>query len=714
MNSHDVRYLLINLPLTDPTVPYHSISYLVGSTSSAGYTNFSCLDANIEALNYLARKEHLASLLSYCEEIRTQLEKKGRLTRWEQILYRYALGGVGLTPETASRAIEIMKAPERFYEYGTYRQAVMAIIRWLNLLSVQGFPGQFNGFSLLPSSIGNLASIDDLTNPSYLNRLINPFSTYFNGPFTELLLSSPWNLVGLSVNYASQLPFAIFMSRLIRKHCPHSIICMGGTEISDDIKFMHDPTRIWELFPDCDALVVGEGETALIEILDAIAREEPLPEQRPGILLPGAPEALRQPQVRYENLSTLADPRYDIWDWSQYWIPEPVVLYSPTRGCYWNKCTFCDYGLNTTSPTSPSRVRPLERAIQEIQNLTRFARTVYFSVDAIAPSYLRKLSRAIQENNISIRWGAELRLERTFMKDLAYELKKAGCVAISFGYESGSQRVLNLINKGINLQQVPGVLQELSNAGIGVQMMGFIGFPGETPEEAYDTFEFLRQHRDYWTLAGIGNFVLTRGSIVAKRFQDFGIQQIHAYSGDDIARELYWIDNNGQTRLFGDMRNPDIDDIAKVAKPFVDDRPFVGGIDSSHSMLYFSKYGPSLVPPHVYAQQPSQVLVETARYQTPLRQIDSFLDKEDIHAYYDQYRSQGRPLGFAQLMDWLMEYPQEQIANEEAGETEYELLEIYPGGHYITCSPQMIDVENSASGAYQTVKALLLRTAGAL
>ena len=49
MNQHDIRYLLVNLPLTDPTVPYHSISYLVGATSNAGYTNFSCVDANIQA-----------------------------------------------------------------------------------------------------------------------------------------------------------------------------------------------------------------------------------------------------------------------------------------------------------------------------------------------------------------------------------------------------------------------------------------------------------------------------------------------------------------------------------------------------------------------------------------------------------------------------------------------------------------------------------------
>ncbi len=63
MKYDEIQYLLINTPLTDPTAPYHSISYLVGATSNAGYTNITCLDANIEALNYLARPEQVAGQL---------------------------------------------------------------------------------------------------------------------------------------------------------------------------------------------------------------------------------------------------------------------------------------------------------------------------------------------------------------------------------------------------------------------------------------------------------------------------------------------------------------------------------------------------------------------------------------------------------------------------------------------------------------------------
>ncbi|HJT58426.1 MAG TPA: radical SAM protein, partial [Ktedonobacteraceae bacterium] len=676
-----------------------------------GYTNVSCLDANIEALNYLARPEHVAGVLQDCENIRHRLEAKRRLTRGEQLLYRYALAAVGFAPQAAHQAIAVLQDAQAFYNYGMYRQAVMVLNRWLDILSVQGFPGQFQDFSLVPTVIGNLSSIHDLTNPSCLDRLLNPFSAYLKGPFTDTILTHHWDLVGLSVNYADQLPFAIAMCKLIRSLRPECVICLGGTEISDDIKYMNDPRRIWQLFPDCDVIVAGEGETALIEILDSIRQQKPLPRQRPGILLPDDPITLMQPAARYENLSTLADARYDIWNWEQYWAPEPVVLYSPTRGCYWNKCTFCDYGLNTDSPTSPSRMRPIESAVRELQNITRFARTLYFSVDAISPSYLRKLSHAIQENGIDIRWSAELRLERTFRQGLADELKNAGCVAISFGYESGSQRVLNLINKGVNLQQVPEVLQELARAGIGVQMMGFIGFPTETPEESRVTFDFLLAHRDYWTLTNIGDFVLTKGSIVAKRYEDFGIQEIGTYSGDDIVRSLYWVDGDGRMRNPQDMRNPSLNKVAGSLKPFLDDRPFVGGIDTNHSILYFAKYGPSLVPADLRNYKVADPLIDTVRYRTPLHKVDTFLDRAEVADYYFQQRFLAQTPDFNRLTTWLAQYPCEQEALEEGDE---EVLEIYPSGRYIAWTSQIAEVETHGSTAYQILKELLLRSKGVL
>jgi len=715
--DRDISYLLINPPLTDPTAPYHSISYLIGAATAAGYENFSCLDANVIALNYLAQEDEVADLLETCRAIRSRLEHKRCLTRWDQLLYRYALRGVGMEPDSVIQAIHVLKDPKLFYHYPSYRSAVQVVKRWLGALSVRGFPGQFcDNLSFTHGGIINFTSMRDLTDEKYIGRLMSPFLSYFNGPFTRMIEGHAWDVIGLSVNYMSQLHCAIFMTRLIRSINPNCIICLGGTEISDDVKYLRDPNDIWSLFPDADALVIGEGETAFIEILNSVACRENLPQHRPGILLQYEHQGTPRKPVRYENVASLPPPRYDIWDWEQYWAPEPVILYSPTRGCYWNKCTFCDYGLNTDTPTSPSRERPVELAIRDLQEITRISRTLYLAVDAISPRYLRAWAAAITSADINIRWSAELRLERSFLKGrLAEQMRQAGCVAISFGYESASQRILDLIDKGVKINEVPAMLRELARVGIGVQMMGFIGFPGETPEEARETFDFLMRHQEYWTLAGIGEFALTQGSIVAKHYRDFEITKISARPRDDIIRVLLWTDKDGRKHGADDIYTPEIESIANMLNHFVDDRPFVGGIDSTHSILYFAKYGPSLVRSDCWDEQ-TKPAIETTHYYTPLEGVEKFLDVDALNEYLQAYEEWDTDTcevecesGIrAPTIRWLCEHSTDATQN---GQSVGEILEIYPAGTFISlisCNKSEEAAALIGDEAYQMLKNILL------
>jgi len=708
----DVRYLLINAPLTDPTASYHSIPYLVGATSAAGFSTVRCLDANIDGLNWLAAPPPVADLLIEAEAARAELERKAQLTRAEQLRYRYALKAVGLKPTSVQRAIDSFKDPHRFYDYGQYRQATLVLKRWMDVLSIRGFSGQFDDFTLRINNVGNLSSLSDLTNQQFIDTITRPFGTYFDTRFREVLHEQEWNVVGLSANYTSQLPFAIKMARLIREALPNCVLLMGGTEISDDIKCLKNTSDIWRLFPECDGIVGGEGESALIAVLEAVADGRSLPSNQPGLLVRNHGHAASEIVVHYEKVTSLPSPRYDVWDLSQYWSPEPVLLYSPTRGCYWNKCTFCDYGLNTDLPTSPSRNRSVDSVIDELREISQVARTFYFSVDAIAPAYLRKLAQAIVAAGISIRWSAELRLEKTFLKEgMAHELREAGCVAVSFGYESGSQRILDLINKGVRLEQVPELVSELANVGIAAQMMGFVGFPSETLDEAKATFEFLTQHGEGWTLAGIGEFVLTPGAMVAKRPADFGIQKVAPFEGDDIIRSLRWVDADGRSHFDGSCYGPALQDHADSVVRFVDARPFVGGIDSAHSILYFAHFGPPLVPPDQRDAMAARPIVTTARYVTPLHHLESFMVQADVAARQRERRMRGQSTTASDMLAWLSEVPAGQPLNPSPATIE---LEIYPNGDFMQRSRELDDLERQASPAYHRLKELLLRESGVL
>lgn len=381
--SATVPYLLVNPPLTDPTAPYHSIPYLVGAARAAGHDRYRCVDANVDALTYLARPDQVEAMLRQARELRARIDREGARTREDELRYRSALAGEGLTGSAVQRAVEILRDPEHFYHRPTYRAAVAVLRRWLDLMSLRMPPGVLEGFALRPKSSVNLCNSADLTDDAVLDAIAAPFEDYLRDEFHRHLCSERWALVGFSVNYLAQLPIALRMARLVAEVSPHSVIVFGGTEVGDVVKFAADPGTPWRVFSRAHLLVPGEGESALIDILDSVATGAPLTGLR-GVMSRDEPGA--QPTVTYENVAELPTPAYEVWDWQRYWSPEPVVLHSPTRGCYWNKCTFCDYGLNTDRPTSPSRERPVDTVIEDLRRAAGIGRVVYFAVDAMSPA----------------------------------------------------------------------------------------------------------------------------------------------------------------------------------------------------------------------------------------------------------------------------------------------------------------------------------------
>jgi len=433
------------------------------------------------------------------------------------------------------------------------------------------------------------------------------------------------------------------------------VIVFGGTEICDDVKYARDPARLWACFADVDLIVPGEGESPLVDILCAIRDGEPF-DGLSGVLARGAGAVATR--LNYEHVGRLPAPRYDVWDWDAYWSPEPVVLYSPTRGCYWNKCTFCDYGLNSDRPTSPSRERPVETVVEDLRSIAAFARTLYFSVDAMSPRYLNALSTALAEADLGLSWSAELRLERTIPKrGTAQLLRRAGCVAISFGYESASQRVLDLIDKGVNIADVPEILRQLAEAGIGAQMMGFTGFPSETAAEASATYEFLLRYQELWALAGVGEFALTPGAIVARQPERFGVEVLPALESHDIIRTLGWRDRRAGDRHRAGSEGEGVDPALRAAlRRTATGRPFVGGIDSSHTLLYFARFGKGLLPaePDSGNADHGPVLARQQIADAPFVDVDVLTTVGDLTAAHARMLHDGG-VTYRDLARWLAE-----------------------------------------------------------
>ncbi|MFD9466392.1 B12-binding domain-containing radical SAM protein [Streptomyces sp. NPDC060027] len=550
------------------------------------------MDANVEAFHATLREDFSTEVVRSVNRRLESLLGQDALSEDERRELRAFLGASVVNPDQVRAAVRVLQDEREFYHYPSYRQAVEHIVGWMKAISTLGFPGQFaHGFTLSSDAGFNLSSIADLTDPAILEKICRPFGTYLDYELPSRCLDGEYEVIGINVTYTQQLPFALYAARKIRESCPDAWIICGGTEVSDAWKYMDDRDRFFEVFSPFDICVIGEGESAFTEILKARGNGI-LPAATANVMihpnLGGRGRAL--PVLHYEDIKNLTTPSYEKLPWHLYLAPHRFVYYTPSRGCYWNKCTFCDYGLNGDSPTSPWRQDPVGKTLDDLERISKFSQYVYFSVDVLAPATLLKIAQGIVDRGIDVRWSAEIRLEKYWSPERADLLKRSGCVAVSVGFESGNDRVLKLIDKGTTTQQTLQTVQNMRAAGLGVQMMAFTGFPGETLEEAFDTTDFLRRNRHLWTIGGVGTFGLTPGSIVAKEPDRFGIKNLRPRAGDDIHRELDYDDPAGHGNEQPELAKAR--QTLNVSPPW---RPWVGGTDTPHALFYHGRFGPSMI-----------------------------------------------------------------------------------------------------------------------
>ncbi|MET0426105.1 MAG: radical SAM protein, partial [Actinoplanes sp.] len=529
------RAVLIYPPLTDPTSGYHSLSYIDSYARSRGFPAADMIDANIEAFHHSFSPAGVAWLE---RELARPPDLSGQ---YDELTWQAeALRAGDPDPDAVREAVAVLQDPDRFYRYDHYAHATEQVIAWMNTLARTGYPGQFSdGFQLrMPQGVA-VGSVAALTDEAILERISRPFQPYHEDVLIPQLLAGGYDIVGLNITYQWQLPFALWLGRLIRRALPEVYLVAGGTEASDCWKYLSDKKQMFQLFDNFDAVVVGEGESAWVEILQSRAAGT-IPSSHPNIRLHPRFRAMNLLPVKYEPIRGLPTPDFSRLPWDKYLSPERFVYYSPTRGCYWNRCTFCDYGLNTDGPTSPWRQDTVDSIMADVTELAKFAKFIYFSVDVLAPATILGFAERVLETGLDVRWGAEIRLEKYWSDERCETLRRAGCVAVSVGFESGNQRVLDLIDKGTQPDKVRQTITSMTKAGIGVQMMGFTGFPTETAAEGRESIDFLMQNRDLWTFGGLGRFTLTSGSIVARRPADFGVSNIRPLPGSDIQRVLQY------------------------------------------------------------------------------------------------------------------------------------------------------------------------------
>ena len=287
----------------------------------------------------------------------------------------------------------------------------------------------------------------------------NPFYPYFKKRLTELFKSEQPSMIGFSLNYLSQALCTFAMIGFLRRDYPGVKLILGGGLVTSWMRNPHWQNPFEGLV---DHLVAGPGEAPLLSLT--------------GVMHSG------------DNHYC---PNYDSLPIRDYFAPGPILPYSSSSGCYWNKCSFCPERAEGNSYHSI----PANEVIDDLLRLVDRHKPVliHWLDNAINPS----LMKAISEHPPSAPWYGFARITRHLIDpDFCLALKQSGCVMLKLGLESGDQSVLDSMQKGIHLEEASLALKNLKKAGISTYVYLLFGTPSEGLIEARRTLEFVVKHKD--------------------------------------------------------------------------------------------------------------------------------------------------------------------------------------------------------------------------
>ena len=358
------------------------------------------------------------------------------------------------------------------------------------------------------------------------------------------------SLVILSVPFPGAMYAALRIAQTIKAKYPKIKIALGGGYVNTELRELTEP----RLFDYVDFISLDSGERPLLNILEhldgkrsverlvrtfvrnAAGQVQYMNWQEPDISFEDVGVATWDglPLNSYLSLLDMLNPMHRLWSdgrWNKLTV---------AHGCYWKKCSFCDVSLDYISRYETASASLLVDRIEQI--VAETGQTGFHFVDEAAPpKALKALAEELLRRKVMISWWGNIRFEKTFTPDLAELLAKSGCIAMSGGLEVASDRLLNLMKKGVTVEQVARVTKGFSDAGILVHAYLMYGFPTQTVQETVDALEYVRQLFENGCIQSgfFHRFTCTVHSPVGKNPEEYGITLIPlppvSFAKNDIA-----------------------------------------------------------------------------------------------------------------------------------------------------------------------------------
>jgi hypothetical protein len=321
-------------------------------------------------------------------------------------------------------------------------------------------------------------------------------------------------MVGITVPFPGALYGAFRLARRMKSLDPRITTVLGGGYVNTELRELAEP-RVFDSF---DFVTYDDGEIPLLRIADHKTRRRPLSQlvrtrrrQRGRVVWLDDPSApvLRHRDRPAPDLNSLAtagylamaespNPMHRLWS-ERRWIKLALA-----HGCYWHRCAFCDTCLDYIARFDPADAPTIVGWMESTMAQTG-ERGFHFVDEAAPPALLAAVARLILQRGLAVKWWTNIRFERHFTPELASLLARSGCLAVTGGLESGTDRLLALQRKGFEVTQAVRVMAAFSRAGVLVHAYLMYGYPTQTAQETLDALELVRQlftakvlHSAYW------------------------------------------------------------------------------------------------------------------------------------------------------------------------------------------------------------------------
>ena len=347
-----------------------------------------------------------------------------------------------------------------------------------------------------PTGLGYLATAlrqSDFTNITILDCVKERLS--FNGLSERFKKLKP-KIVGFQV-FSYDFDSVVRSIEILKKVCPETVVLIGGAHVSAT------SMTVLEEIEEADFGFAGEGEIGLPMLAKRILRDEMIPlENIPGLIWRNGSSIRNNVRAGTEDLDSLG---FQAWDLMQpvsyngspqggFYKRFPIAPISTTRGCPY-LCTFCGSGVNMGHKL---RLRSMDHVLDEMVMLYNDYRVREFHIIDDMFNYYKnrvfEFCQGIKDRNLDISYTFPngLRLNQ-LDKEMLQMMKDTGAYAFTVGIESGSQRILDSMKKGLTLEHIEEKINLINSVGLEPNGFFIIGYPGETVDDIKATIRFAKK-----------------------------------------------------------------------------------------------------------------------------------------------------------------------------------------------------------------------------